>query len=1065
MGRRALGVVIFALLFFGVFSSGFAEETPPLFLGDPALSPDGGTLAFEYEGDIWTGPAKGGEARRLTLSVAFEKRPIFSPDGEWIVFSGTQYGNLDLFVMPSKGGRIRRLTYGPASDLACSFSPDGEYVYFYSWGDYRNLSFDLFRIPFEGGTPVRVAWAFRSNCYSAAVSPDGSKVCFVSRSSNSSWSRRGFRGPSTAELYLADNTVPFSNLRRLTRNMCQDFLPQWTPDGRAVWFASDRDGEYNLYLAPLDGEGEPKKVTRFERDGIRWFTVAARTGEVVVLRRYRLYSLDPASGETKLIPIRIYAPPKYTLPERRSAGEITEYALSPDGKKIAFVRGHDVFVASPAGGYAARLTDTPARECHIEWMPDSRRIVFNRLEGGAMGIVLLDTASRRERIVAKGRPNRFTPLPDPGGEYLYCQADYDRIVRIPLDGSGEETVVKGVFPRRLFSGSRRFDLTAGGKGLVYCEEGEAQKDLCLFLPLDGKRAPVLMTRIGGDTAWGGFTPDYSLFWFYCDLDGTWRLYRIRLGAPPPPPPSPRAKLEDLLWGRAAGKIEKDGKRSKPSLPPPEAFENLAERTEPMFPTMKGGQYSSALMKDGRRMLFVGDGPKGREIYLADLESPDAPPKRLTGDGSRKGALSVDTQGRWCYYMTGGDIHRLDIERGKSEKLAFQGADRVRWSLRETGEAVLEEMLWLLDYGFYDPAHHGADIEMLRAKYLPLVRSCTTQDQLDRLLRDLLADLNSSHMGITLQRQPVPAPPSEKILLGGFSLDPARSASGSFVVEHVVEGTPAARLLRPGDRITAVAGTPLTARINLFDLFRKRENATVPLRVAGGDGRERRVFLPLVSTSSLRKLALEEWVKDNRRYVEDRSGGRIGYLWVSRMYDAEYERFVEEMSRYLSGFEGVIVDFRFNSGGRTAHKLVEALDDEPWLFERMRGGRKVAEEVLRGTSFQMPVVGLFNQSSFSNAEMMCCGFRLRKIGPTVGEPTGGGVIGTWSKTLVDGSKMRLPRFAVFEHDGRNLEGSPTRPDYIVEKTVVEDMKGLRPQLDKAMELILSGAAAKERNSGK
>jgi len=169
-----------------------------------------------------------------------------------------------------------------------------------------------------------------------------------------------------------------------------------------------------------------------------------------------------------------------------------------------------------------------------------------------------------------------------------------------------------------------------------------------------------------------------------------------------------------------------------------------------------------------------------------------------------------------------------------------------------------------------------------------------------------------------------------------------------------------------------------------------------------------------------------------------------------MYEANYQEMLAEISRFLPTKDAVVLDFRYNGGGRISHKIAELLDDSPWIYKKMRGGKWMSEDNHRDVSWQKPTAGLFNYSSASNAEMMLAGFRIKNIGPTIGIPTAGGVIGTYSRKLVDGSSMRLPRFAVYDYKGRNLELSPTEPEFFVDRTVVHDMNGEFPHLDKAIE---------------
>ncbi|MFQ5778955.1 MAG: protease, partial [Terriglobia bacterium] len=126
---KPMGTFLLAgLLILGVA----ATATPPesRLMRYPDISKD--QVVFVYAGDLWTVPRAGGMARRLTAHPGDELFPKFSPDGQWIAFTGEYDGNADVFVVPAEGGEPRRLTYHPASDNVLGWTPDGRKVLFRS---------------------------------------------------------------------------------------------------------------------------------------------------------------------------------------------------------------------------------------------------------------------------------------------------------------------------------------------------------------------------------------------------------------------------------------------------------------------------------------------------------------------------------------------------------------------------------------------------------------------------------------------------------------------------------------------------------------------------------------------------------------------------------------------------------------------------------------------------------------------------------------------------------------------------------------------------------------------
>ena len=103
-----------------------AATAPPLLLQHPSMSAT--DIAFDYAGEIWTVPREGGLARRLVSGLGRVPRPVFSPDGSLIAYTGVYDGNSDVYVVSATGGEPTRLTYHPDEDVALGFTPDGKEV-------------------------------------------------------------------------------------------------------------------------------------------------------------------------------------------------------------------------------------------------------------------------------------------------------------------------------------------------------------------------------------------------------------------------------------------------------------------------------------------------------------------------------------------------------------------------------------------------------------------------------------------------------------------------------------------------------------------------------------------------------------------------------------------------------------------------------------------------------------------------------------------------------------------------------------------------------------------------
>jgi tricorn protease len=290
LGLGALATLVSLLLPVAAGASA-PQQVPGPFVRFPAVSPDGSTVVFSHQGDLFRVPVEGGLAARLTVHEGYEAHPRFSPDGDRIAFQSDRWGNEDIFVMGAEGNGVRRLTWHSTDDEIGGWSPDGG-ILFSTERTFVQVEWEpeIHRVPAAGGTPDRLLDAVG---YSPVPSPDGRFVAFVFGSNRTS--KVGYRGPANRDVWIHDTED--GSYRQLTDFAGNDMRPAWAGP-RTLLFLSDREGgeAYNLYRLELDGDGSaagaPEALTSYPEDGVRYFGVSADGATIAFERRTSIWILE-----------------------------------------------------------------------------------------------------------------------------------------------------------------------------------------------------------------------------------------------------------------------------------------------------------------------------------------------------------------------------------------------------------------------------------------------------------------------------------------------------------------------------------------------------------------------------------------------------------------------------------------------------------------------------------------------------------------------------------------------------------------------------------------------------
>jgi Tol biopolymer transport system component/C-terminal processing protease CtpA/Prc len=1062
-------------------------EPRPAF-AEPGISPNGDEIAFVHGSDIWVVPSRGGEARLLVAHPANESRPIYSPDGTRLAFISNRAGSPDIWIMSFADGSLRRLTFDDGSEQLDGWSRDGEWIYYStSAHDIAGMS-DVYRVRSAGGTPMPVAADRYASEFMSAPAPNGDAVAIVGRGMGlSQWWRYGHSHLDESELWVVrGNGSAAPRYEQITKRTAKQQWPMWgtgAAEGSLYFVSDDKNPAQNLWVKPA--QGEARQLTSFLGGRVMWPTMSANGRTIAFEKDFAIYTYDVASNKASQVPITVRGVSIAGGTEHLALTTgFSDLAVSPDGKKLAFVARGEVFAAPSAdGGDATRLTSTTAAESQVTWAPDSRRLAYAANRDGAWNVYLYDFATNKETQLTTGNTHSVSPRFSPDGKQLAFMRDGRELCVVSLDTKQVRVLARGVFFRPPMLLERPIAWSPDSRWIAYLSAGTKLFVNAYVVPVAGgesRQVSWLSNTRANTISWSGdggfllldtgmrtepgmlaridllpFSPKFR-------EDQFTALFRDETpGRTTPPAPAPARPATDSTRPDSSGTRRPEARNTRI------VFDGIRTRLSMVPVGVDVGV--QAVSADGKQVIVTSNvaGQTNLFAYSFDEFATDpAVTRQITTTPGNKNSIQFAPDGKSVWFLEQGRIVNVTLENRAVKQVAVRAEVDVDFA-REKWD-VFHQTWEFLNDNFYDPEFHGTDWAAVHKAYAPLIAGSSTPDEMRRLLSLMIGELNASHMGISAP-PPAGAPTAATGRLGLEFDRGAYEQRGQLRVTTVIPNAAAALSegVKVGDYVLAIDGTPIGPNVSLDSLlaFKVGKRVTVRVSADAGSANAREVAIRPRSSAFEKQMLYRAWTEERRALVAKLSNGRLGYVHMLDMGNNALTQLNLDLDAEMHEKDAVVFDVRNNNGGFMNGYALDVLSRQPYVDMVRRGIPSVpGRPVLGQRALEKPTILLTSQATLSDGENFTEGYRVMKLGTVVGEPTAMWDVYTGGGTMVDGTTVRLPFMRNAQLDNAALERASRKVDIPVDRPMGESYTGRDAQLERAVQELMSQIASKRASTG-
>lgn len=1062
---------------------GLPVKAPVPYGANGAVSADGQWLAYtphsidtrtwkRYRGgmatDIWLYSLRDGTSRKITDWEGMDTLPMWQGSTVYYLSDQGASHKLNLWSFDTATGRRAQVTNFDEFDVkwpSIGPGPNGRGEIVFQYGprlQLLDLGTNVMRavdvtIPGDRPRLRERATQVSGNVSDWDISPSAKRVAVAAR--GDLWTLPAKHGSA----------------RNLTRTSgANERTVSWSPDGKSLAYLSDETGEYELYTRPADGKGEPKRLTHDGR-AFRYLGGWSPDSKKIVLyeKSGEIKLIDAESGDVTLVDTDPLAQGPVTVNWSHDSAWIT-YERGDEENRLT-----SVWLYNLESGEKHRVTgpmfssQSPVFDRKGDYLYFATNRAFAPMYGELdTGFIYAGTEVIAAAPLRKDVKHPLLPKSDEEEGKKDDKKDKDKADGAKKDNGDDE---KG--------GDKAKDEAAQDDGVSGTWTGTATGG-----PLPAGGAAITMTLdVGADGSVKGSlsagdmagtiksgTYDKGSGALTLELEfpggvlatitGTIEGKSFTGRAISPQMPGPvELKAERTAGAKGGDQDGAGGKDSKPREKVTIDLEGLEGRTYQL--AIPRGSFGQVAVNDKGELIYARIPTRGAEgsasVKLFDPADEKQEEKEVASGG---GGFILTADGKHILLVRGSSALIGPAQAGSKTEAVVTAGMLASIDPRAEWRQVFNEAWRIQRDFFYDPTMHGVDWPAMRERYGKMVDDCASREDVGYVISEMISELNVGHAYYQAGASGEETPTMQVGLLGcDFELAQGEGGASAYRIARIIRGAPwdldaRGPLTAPGvdvkegDYLLAVNGAPLDTAKDPWAAFQGVVGRGVTITVSEEpilNDKARDVVVEPVANDY--RIRYRDWIERKRRHVEERTGGKVGYIYVpSTGVDGQND--LVRMFYGQKGKQALIIDERWNSGGQIPTRFVELLNRPVTNYWARRDG---VDWMWPPDAHFGPKCMLINGLSGSGGDAFPAYFRQAGLGKLIGTRTWGGLVGiSGNPGLVDGAGVTAPTFGYYENDGTwGIEGHGVDPDIMVIDDPAQMKDGADPQLDAAIEHIL------------